>query len=247
MKKTGFSPKTKKILTFIAIVLIAGMFVVRGMLMQSGTLDDILTKSPEEITTAVNKVQMTITSGSKTGMGTAIDSFKNSTKEETFSTYLITANHIVVDPADITATLGGETYEATLVATDADRDLAVLVIQTADEVEALYERDFISRLKTGDTVYYMSTSGDLVAGTLTGKGVTVQGLEITSQYGDAVADTQQLSDLFTVSGDLENGMSGGGVYDVTGYYVGMIIQGSDDGTLACIPGNEARDVVKAAD
>lgn len=247
MKKTGFSPKTKKLLTFIAIILVAGMLIVRGILMQNGTIDEILTKTPEEITSMVNKVQMTVTSGSRTGMGTAIDSFKNSTKEETFSTYLITANHVIVDPADITAELAGETYEATLVATDVDRDLAILVIQTVDEVETIYDRDPISRLKTGDTVYYMSTSGDLVAGTLSGKNVTVQGLEITSQYGDKVENTEQLSDLFTVSGDLEDGMSGGGLYDVSGYYVGMIIQGSDDGTLACIPGNEVHDVVKAAD
>lgn len=245
--KTGFSPRTKKLLTFIAIVLVAGMFVVRGILLNNGTIDDILTLAPEEIEIRMDKVQMTITSGSRTGMGTAIDSFKNSTSDETYSTYVITANHVVIDPADITAELGGTTYEATLIATDVDRDLAILCIQTADEIEASYTRDAISRLKAEDTVYYMTTSGDLVAGTLSGKNVTVQGLEITSQYGEEVANTEQLSDLFTVSGDLEEGMSGGGIYDVTGYYIGMIIQGSDDGTLACIPGNEVHDAVKAAD
>lgn len=247
MKKTGFSPKTKKLLTFIAIALVALMFVVRGILMQNGTLDEMLTRTPEEIAARVNKVQMTITSGSRTGMGTAIDSFKNSTKEETFSTYLITANHVVIDPADITAEFGGETYEATLVATDVDRDLAILVIQTENEVEASYDRDPISRLKVDDTVYYMTTDGELVAGTLSGKNVTVQGLEITSQYGEAVEGTEQLSDLYTVAGDLEDGMSGGGIYDVSGFYVGMIIQGSNDGTLVVIPGNEVHDAVKAAD
>lgn len=247
MHRKGFSPKTKKLLTFIAIALVAGMFAVRGILMQSGTLDDIMTKSPEEIAVIMNKVQMTVTSGSRTGMGTAIDSFKHSTREETFSTYLVTANHVVVDPSDITVTHGDETYEAVLVATDVDRDLAILLIQTAEEIEAIYDRDAISRLAAGDIVYYRNTSGELVAGTLSGKNVTVQGLEITSQYGETVEGTEQLTDLYTIAGDLEDGMSGGGIYDVTGYYAGMIIQGSDDGTLVAIPGNEARDAVKAAD
>lgn len=247
MKKTGFSPKTKRLLTFIAIVLVVGLFVVRGILLQNGTIDDIMTLTPTELTNKIGRVQMTVASGSRTGMGTALNSLKNSTREETFSTYVMTANHCIEDPADITAVMmDGTTYEASLVATDVDRDLAILLIHTEDEVESAYSRDAISRLSAGDTVYYMATDGSLVAGTLSGKDVTVSGLEITSQYGDAVEGTEQLSDLFTVTGDLANGMSGGGVYDVSGYYVGMIIQGADDGTLAIIPGNEARDAVKAA-
>lgn len=247
MNKTGFSPKTKRLLTCIAFALILGMFAVRGLLLQNGTIDEIMTLSPDELTGKISKVQMKVSSGSKSGMGTAIDSFKSSVNEETFSTYMITANHCIEDPADITVeAFDGTTYEASLVATDVDRDLAIILIHTEDEIEASYSRDAISRASVEDTVYYYSVTGELVAGTLASKNVTVSGLEITTQYGEAVPGTETLKDLYTVTGDLENGMSGGGVYDVTGYYMGMIVQGSEEGTLVVIPGNEVHDAVKAA-
>ena len=55
---------------------------------------------------------------------------------------------------------------------------------------------------------------------------------------DPTADVEGIgSGMLVIAGDAETGMSGGGVYNSAGYYLGMISAGTDEGTIACVPGN----------
>lgn len=219
--KTSFSPTTKKLLAFIAIILVIGMFLVRGILLNNGTIDRIMTLDPEAMAARLRGDEMTITSGSQTGMATAIDSFKSSTKDETYQTYCVTANHLIEDPANFSATLlDGSTYEAILIATDVSEDLAIFRIDTEDEIETPYDRDALGRVQPGDTVWYLGTDGELVEGT----------------YHSTEA----------ISGDWEEALAGGGVYDVSGYYVGMLVQ-ENPNTIRILLGNTVHNAVKAAE
>ncbi len=233
-KRGGFSPKTKKLLGCIAVALVLGMFAVRGLLMNSGKIDEIMTLSPDKLETKMNRTEVIVQTEGYTGHGTAIDSFKGSTKDETFKTYVATAAHLISEDAkaeEITVTLKDGTAEkATVEGIDRNRDIAVLLIETKEETEVGYLRDANSRVKTDNTVYCMANDGTIYAGTVGETSATIEGVG---------------SDMITVSCENAEGMSGGGVYDASGYYIGMIVQGARDELLAVVPGYDIAAAVKA--
>ncbi len=234
----------KKLFITIAAAIIIGMFVIRAILLQTGTIDRLYTLDADELHSALAKYEVTIqnTQSGQTisGGGTILDGRKSSTKDETFTLTIATAEHVVANADSVTVTMpDGTQVEGTVLHLNTDAtalnsgsaadsaktvlpDLAFIQCQWADEIEAYYSRDLLERVEAENAAYALKTNGsskDLTAGTVKAVDATVDGLG---------------EDLILADIGSENGMSGSGLYGKSGNYIGLIIQGTEDGTAACI-------------
>lgn len=214
--------KNKKAVGVLAVAVIAAMFLLRGVLLQNGTIDRINTLEPDALHETLEKYEVGIL-GEAGGEGTILDGRKQSTKEENFTLTIATAAHVVGDQKNVTVTFSdGTTAEGTVLSSDDRTDLALVQCLCSEEKEVYYSRDLLGRLSAGDPVYALKGSADrsLVSGTMEETGVSV----------DGIGENLILADIGG-----ENGMSGGGLYGKAGNYLGMIVQGTQDGKVVCIP------------
>lgn len=227
----------KKLFTAVVLAVVAGMFLVRVILLKTGTLDRMYTLEPDALHDALVKYEVTIQSTQSgktvTGGGTILDGRKQSTKDEKYTLTVATAAHVVGDAETVTVTMpDGTVIEGTVVAaedTSEDKagtqaaDVAFVQCLWEEELDGYYSRDLLERVQAGDSAYALKkdgTEGSLVSGTITSVDCAV----------DGVGEDLILADIGG-----ENGMSGSGLYGKSGNYLGMIIQGTEDGTVACIP------------
>ena len=223
--------RNKRLVGSIVFAVILLLFLVRGLLLQSGTIDKLYTLDADQLHTALAKYEVTIQSQSEAGTvlggGTILDGRKASTKDENYTLTIVTAAHVVGDCDSVTVTLpDGTTAEGAVIyretAAGSVSDIAFIQCQYAEEVDVYYSRDILGRLSDGDPAYVLK-DGELVSGSVTDTDASIEGIG---------------ADLLLSDIGSENGMSGSGLYGKSGNYLGMIVQGTEDGTAACISATE---------
>ena len=227
--------RNKKLVGTIVVAAILGMFVLRGVLLGSGTIEKMYTLEPEALHSAISKYEVTIqlTQDGKeaipAGGGTILDGRKSSSKEENFTLTIAAAAQAVGESDSVTVVLpDGSSATGTVVRpeTEGASSLAgeVVFVQCScpDELDVYYSRDRLERLTAGDEAYALK-SAELISGEITDAGAQVPGL----------GDSMLLTNI-----ECEDGLSGSGLYGKAGNYLGMILQGTGDGQTACISGQE---------
>lgn len=137
--------------------------------------------------------------------------------------YIITNNHVVEDANSITVTTyDNKQYNATLVGTDPASDIAVIKIDTDEELSAATVGDS-SKLQAGDTAVVIGNPLGTLGGTVT------DGI-ISSPSREMVINNQSM-ELIQTNAEINSGNSGGGLFDGNGNLVG-IVNAKDSGTTS---------------
>ena len=154
--------------------------------------------------------------------------------------YIITNNHVIEDASTIEVTLyDGSSYDATLVASDEQTDLAVIKIDqkglTPVTIGTMYN------LNVGDLVVAIGNPLGTLSGTATEGIISALEREIT-------LDGKTMT-LIQTSASINPGNSGGGLFDQFGNLIGIVVaksSGSDvEGLGFAIPCDKVSTVVKS--
>jgi S1-C subfamily serine protease len=133
---------------------------------------------------------------------------------------VLTNNHVIADSTKIAVTVAttGKTYEASLVGSDSSKDVAVLNLKDASNLQtATIDDDAVS---VGDDITAVGNSeggGQLQAADGT---VTDLGASITTP-AQGTEDSETLGGMIQVQADIVSGDSGGALLDDEGEVVGM--------------------------
>ena len=151
--------------------------------------------------------------------------------------YIITNNHVVEGASKIYVTLhNSKQYEATLVGTDPETDIAVIKIKASGLVPATYGNS--DELEVGDMSVIIGNPLGELGGTVTAGIVSALDREIT-------IDGQPMT-LLQTDASVNPGNSGGGMFDQYGHLIGIVVaksSGSDvEGLGFAIPINTAAEV-----
>ncbi len=146
---------------------------------------------------------------------------------------VITAAHVIVDETDITvrfpgedgaaATLsGGKAHPATLISSDLDRDYCFLRLDT--EETGISVRPSTKDLKTGSDVFMLMPASSDSADQGTAPGISAGVIINPELYSEDFSQNVVYCNI-----EVMEGMSGGGLFDIDGNYLGLLIGGSDAG------------------
>jgi serine protease Do len=126
--------------------------------------------------------------------------------------YVVTNNHVIEGAEDITVALSdGRDFEATIVGSDPETDLALLRVDagvTFDYVEL--DRDL--EIRVGDWVVAMGNPFGLGGSATTG---------IISAMGRQIGPAQAYTDFLQTDASINRGNSGGPMFDLNGNVVGV--------------------------
>lgn len=158
--------------------------------------------------------------------------------------YIITNNHVVEDAETITVTTyDGTEYPAELVGTDAKLDIGVIKIEATGLQPA--EIGDSSLIEVGDIAVVIGNPLGTLGGTVTDGIISATNREI-------VIDNESMN-LIQTNAAINNGNSGGGLFDINGNLVG-IVNAKDSGITSsgatidglgfAIPINDAIDVAE---
>lgn len=141
---------------------------------------------------------------------------------------VLTNHHVVEGATEISVTIPstGRTYTASVVGTDADKDVALLQLQGASDLAtADFDDDGVSTGETLTAIGNAEGRGELVAasGAVTD---TDRGITTSSTSGE---ESEQLSGLIEFQADVVSGDSGGPVLDSDGQVVAMTVAASTSG------------------
>lgn len=184
-----------------------------------------------EIQTSVTKTNIFLQQFVSSGAGSGVILSKDG---------LIVTNHHVIEEADtIKVRLNnGEEYDATLIASDTQSDLAVLRI-SADNLQPAVVGDS-STLKVGEDVVAIGNPLGSLGGTVTEGILSALDREIT-------IDDQKMT-LLQTSAAINPGNSGGGLFNAKGELIGIVNAKSSgsgiEGLGFAIPVNEMKSVVE---
>lgn len=153
--------------------------------------------------------------------------------------YIVTNNHVIEDAQKITVTLkSGESYNAVLVGTDAETDVALLRIEATGLQPA--EMGDSDQLVVGQTAVAIGNPLGQLGGTVTNGIISALDREITM-------DNKTMT-LLQTNAAINPGNSGGGLFDGQGKLIGVVVAKStgDDveGLGFAIPINKVKSVVE---
>lgn len=127
--------------------------------------------------------------------------------------YILTNNHVIDGATSITVRLhDGSEYTASLVATDADTDIAVLKIEAEDLQPAVLGTS--EDLTAGQTVLVIGNPLGTLGGSVTSGIISATSREITVQG-------EQMT-LMQISAAVNPGNSGGGLFNTSGELIGIV-------------------------
>ncbi|MBQ8001162.1 MAG: trypsin-like peptidase domain-containing protein [Ruminococcus sp.] len=189
------------------------------------TADAVVEITTESVKTG-SFAQQYIQSGA--GSGVIIDS----------TGYIVTNHHVIEGAQKITVTLrSGESYDAQLLGSDSQIDLALLKIEAQDLTAAVFGNS--DSLKVGQRTVAIGNPLGQLGGSVT------EGI-ISALDRDVVVDGQTMSLLQTDTA-INPGNSGGGLFDAQGSLIGIVVaksSGSEvEGLGFAIPVNDAVDVI----
>lgn len=152
--------------------------------------------------------------------------------------YIVTNNHVIEDAQKITVRLSaGAEYEATLVGTDTQTDIAILRIDATGLTPATIGDS--STLDVGGLVVAIGNPLGELGGTVTDGIISALDREITLD--------DETMNLLQTNAAINPGNSGGGLFDGAGNLIGIVVaksSGSDvEGLGFAIPINDVKDVM----
>ena len=128
--------------------------------------------------------------------------------------YIITNNHVIEDASNITVTLrSGESYEAKLIGTDADEDIALLKIEASGLTVAVFGDS--STLEVGDKSIIIGNPLGTLGGSVT------EG--IVSALDRSIVIDGKTMHLMQTDAAINPGNSGGGMFNGQGELVGIVV------------------------
>lgn len=153
--------------------------------------------------------------------------------------YIMTNNHVIDGASKITVTTSDEKeYEAKLIGTDSNSDVAVIKIKASDLTPATYGNS--DQLKVGDMAVAIGNPLGELGGTVTAGIISALDRELS-------IDGKTMTLLQTDS-SINPGNSGGGLFNGDGQLIGIVVaksSGSDvEGLGFAIPINKAADVAQ---
>jgi serine protease Do len=240
--------KPKKYVTRKAFVVTLVMAILVSSIIGAGSVF-MFSKIWKNSTKAINSTNYTLTSatGSELSMQEIIAKNKNSVvaiTTESVSTdswlgnyvtsgagsgvvysadgYILTNNHVIDGATTITVTMDdGTTYQAKLLATDSQTDIAVLKVEATGLTPVTLAKDD-STLSVGDLAVAIGNPLGTLAGTATEGIISALEREITID-GNTMT-------LLQTSASINPGNSGGGLFDQYGNLIGIVVaksSGSD--------------------
>lgn len=152
--------------------------------------------------------------------------------------YIVTNYHVVENGTDITvSTYSGETYKARTVGYDAANDVAVLKIDAAGQSVWLGDS---SAMSVGDDIMVIGNALGSLSYTFTDGVISFKNRKV------AVEGTQEIN-MFQTNAAINNGNSGGPVYNMDGEVIGIasakFSSESIEGLCFFIPINDVREKI----
>lgn len=154
--------------------------------------------------------------------------------------YIVTNHHVIDGAEKITVTLrdGETTYDATLIGSDADNDVALIKIDAKDLTPAVFGNS--SDLVVGDYVVAIGNPLGTLGGTVTDGIISALAREVTIEDKNLT--------LLQTNAQISPGNSGGGLFNANGELVG-IVNAKDsatevEGIAFAIPINNVINVIK---
>ena len=153
--------------------------------------------------------------------------------------YIVTNNHVIEGASKIAVTTAdGKEYEAELIGTDSNTDVAVLKIKAKDLTPATYGNS--DQLAVGDLAVAIGNPLGELGGTVTAG--------IISALDRQLALDGKTMTLLQTDSSINPGNSGGGLFNDDGHLIGIVVaksSGSDvEGLGFAIPINTAADVAQ---
>ena len=153
--------------------------------------------------------------------------------------YIITNNHVIDAAKKITVRLtNGNEYEAQLIGTDPQTDVAVLKIESGDEKLKAAKLGDSSNLEVGEVAVAIGNPLGELGGTVTDGIISALDREITI--------SGQTMTLLQTNAAINPGNSGGGLFNSNGELVGLVVaksSGSDvEGLGFAIPVNKVKEI-----
>ena len=135
--------------------------------------------------------------------------------------YIVTNNHVIEDASNITVTLrNGDTYEAKLIGTDADEDIALLKIEATGLTMAIFGDS--DELEVGDKSIIIGNPLGTLGGSVT------EG--ILSALDRSIVIDGKTMHLMQTDAAINPGNSGGGMFNGQGELVGIVVAKSGGST-----------------
>ena len=190
-----------------------------------GIANSVVEISTESVSTGITMRQY-ISEGAGSGVIVTVDG------------YIVTNNHVIEDANKITVRLrNGASYEAKLIGTDPQTDIAVIKIEE-NNLEAAKMGDSAT-LKVGELAIAIGNPLGQLGGTVTDGIISALDREIT-------IDNETMT-LLQTSASINPGNSGGGLFNAKGELIGIVnakSSGSDiEGLGFAIPINIAKKIV----
>ena len=153
--------------------------------------------------------------------------------------YIITNNHVIEDAAEIVVTLSNKKeYDAKIVGTDPENDIAIIKINAKDLPAAVYGDS--SQLEVGDLAVVIGNPLGELGGTVTAGIISCLDREV-------IIDNTTMT-LLQTDASVNPGNSGGGMFDQYGKLIGIIVaksSGSDvEGLGFAIPVSKASEIAE---
>ena len=213
--------RNKKLFTTVIVAAVLVMFILRGILLRQGKVGTPSALSPDQIQEELQKTEISVRTGSAQGHGTVLQMNRRK-RGDVF--YIVTAEHLRGDEEKALQVTDsdGNAFTGDVQGENEKKDFLLARCDGKAQESVSFSEDLYYQTKQGDTVYYLKSDSTLATGTVVSTSADVEGVG---------------SGMLVIQGDAENGMSGGGVYNSAGYYLGMISAGTDEGTIACVPGN----------
>lgn len=158
--------------------------------------------------------------------------------------YIATNNHVIEGSSKVTVRLtNGEEYEAKLIGTDPQTDVAVIKVEDANLQAVTYGDS--DQLAVGDTAIAIGNPLGKLGGTVTNGIISALNREIELE--------NQKMTLLQTNAAINPGNSGGGLFNDQGQLIGLVVAKSSDpssrasieGLGFAIPVNVVKEVVKS--
>ena len=131
--------------------------------------------------------------------------------------YILTCHHVVENATSVTVTLNsGSKYDAALVGSDAQSDLAVLRIQPKEDEPLVYaEQGCSADLLVGERVVAIGNPLGTLGGTVTDGIISATERNISTSDGSVMT-------LLQTNAAINSGNSGGGLFNLDGKLIGIV-------------------------
>lgn len=163
--------------------------------------------------------------------------------------YILTNNH-VIDGADsvYVTTTDDEEYEAMVVATEPDADLALLKVRNATSLRAA-ELGNANDLQVGQDVYAIGNALGQYPNSVTKGIVSGLGRPITAVSSGLRGNLQEFEDLIQTDAAINSGNSGGPLVNADGQVIGIntAVAGQAQNIGFSVPINRAQDLIQQAE